>query len=141
MGDKEENHLLREAIRKIIKVFNVKAIILFGSRARGDWGPWSDYDLLIIGDFRERYLDRLKRILDVIGDIPIPIEPHPYTMEEALNMLRRGNPTIADALEEGVILYSTKDLELLMEVYRELKRRGMRRTETTIIVPSSDDSS
>ena len=141
MGDKEENHLLREAVRKIIKVFDVKAIILFGSRARGDWGPWSDYDLLIIGDFRERYLDRLKRILDVIGDIPIPIEPHPYTMEEALNMLRRGNPTIADALEEGVILYSTKDLELLMEVYRELKRRGMRRTETTIIVPSSDDSS
>ncbi len=141
MGDKEENHLLREAVKRIIKVFNVKAIILFGSRARGDWGPWSDYDLLIIGDFRERYLDRLKRILDVIGDIPIPIEPHPYTMEEALNMLRRGNPTIADALEEGVILYSTKDLELLMEVYRELKRRGMRRTETTIIVPSSDDSS
>ena len=141
MGDKEENHLLREAVKRIIKVFNVKAIILFGSRARGDWGPWSDYDLLIIGDFRERYLDRLKRILDVIGDIPIPIEPHPYTMEEALSMLRRGSPTIVDALEEGVILYSTKDLELLMEVYRELKRRGMRRTETTIIVPSSDDSS
>ncbi|MET1159565.1 MAG: nucleotidyltransferase domain-containing protein [Thermoprotei archaeon] len=116
--------------------FRVRAVILFGSRARGDWGPWSDYDLLIIGDFKEKYLDRIKNILDTLKDTPLPIEPHPYTLSEAVNMLRRGNPLIIDALEEGVVLYDRGNtVRVLKEILEELKKRGLRRTNTSIIVP------
>jgi len=130
-----EDKLLEEAVRRIVVELNAKLVILFGSRARGDWKPWSDYDLLVIADFRERYLDRISRILEVIKDIPLPIEPHPYTLEEAMEMLRRGNPIIVDALEEGRVLHSSGGLERLLELYEDLKRRGLRRTETTIVVP------
>ncbi len=130
-----ENELLTHAVKRLIEELDVKAIILFGSRARKDWVPWSDYDLLIIANFKERYLDRIKKILDILEDIPLAIEPHPYTLDEAVSMLRKGNPIIIDALEEGKTLYSTRELEKLIKEYRELKKKGLKRTNTTIIIP------
>ena len=134
----KENNLLREAVERLIKKLHVKVVILYGSRARGDWGPWSDYDLLIIGDFRERYLDRINKILETIADIPLPIEPHPYTLNEALKMLRHGNPLIIDALEEGKILYSSRrgELGVLRKKLKDLKDRGLRRSKFSIVLPS-----
>ncbi len=110
----------------------------FGSRARGDWLPWSDYDLLIIAVFSEPYLERLKKILDLLADVPLPVEPHPYRIDEAVKMLKRGNPLIIDALEEGVVLYSDNTLAMLRSVLNELKRKGLKRSETTIVLPEGD---
>lgn len=131
----DSDKYLGEAVKLITGAFNVHVIILFGSRARGSYLPWSDYDLLVIGDFDEPYLDRIGSLLYLLEGLPIPIEPHPYTLDEALNMLRRGNLIIIDALEWGKMLYKDDSLEELLEVYNELKRRGLRRTETTIILP------
>ncbi len=39
------------------------------------------------------------------------------------------------AREEGVVLYATPECEELVETYRVLKRRGLRRTETSIVLP------
>ncbi len=126
---------LRRAVEKLRSLGYIDAVILFGSRARGDWGPWSDYDLLIIGRFREPYLDRIKTLLDTLADIRLPVEPHPYTLEEALSMLRRGNPMIIDALTEGRVLYDAGVLDALQGALRELARKGLRRTRVSIIVP------
>jgi predicted nucleotidyltransferase len=40
--------LLQEIVRRIIDVAHPERIILFGSAARGDMGPDSDIDLLIV---------------------------------------------------------------------------------------------
>ncbi len=133
-----EDRILKYVVKKLISNLNVKAVILFGSRARGDWTLWSDYDLLIIADFSEKYIDRIKKVLEIIGDAPLDIEPHPYTLQEAIEMLKKGNPIIVDALEEGKILYLTEEVSTLINTFKELKKRGLRRTETTIIVPRLD---
>jgi len=127
---------LERIIENLRRELNVKAVILFGSRARGDWKPWSDFDLLIIADFKEKYLDRFGKLMEIVGDIPLPIEFHPYTLDEAVEMLKKCNPLIVNALEEGIVLYSTTEISKLFEVYKELKKRGLKRTETTIIIPS-----
>ncbi|MCY0867685.1 MAG: nucleotidyltransferase domain-containing protein [Desulfurococcus sp.] len=126
---------LQKIVGMLVERFKPKAIILFGSRARGDWVPWSDYDLLIIADFENKYLDRIKIILDLLGDTVLNIEPHPYTLEEAVQMLSKGNPIIVNAIEEGIVLYSTSEYEILLEKYRELREKGLRRTHTTVILP------
>ncbi|MEX0568158.1 MAG: nucleotidyltransferase domain-containing protein [Candidatus Njordarchaeota archaeon] len=128
--------MLSDVVRLLRDNLSLIAVILFGSRARKDWGPWSDYDLLIIADFQEKYLDRIGNILGILKKIKIPIEPHPYTLEEAISMLRNGNPIIIDAIEEGKILYASQKLEKLYEEYHKLKRRGLTRTHTTIIIPT-----
>ena len=124
---------LREYVERVSQKVRLHAAILFGSRARGDHGPWSDYDLLLIGDFKEPYLDRLKTLLDLTQEIRIPIELHPYTLEEALKMLERGNPSIVDAVEEGKPILVREGWEKILERYRSMKRRGkLKRTRTSI---------
>jgi len=124
---------LREYVERVSRRVRLHAAILFGSRARGDHGPWSDYDLLLIRDFKEPYLDRLKTLLDLTEGIRIPIEPHPYTLEEALKMLERGNPPIVDAVEEGEPILVGEGWEEVLEKYRSLKRQGkLKRTRTSI---------
>lgn len=39
---------LAEVVRRLIKAYEPERIYLFGPRARGEWGPDSDYDLLIL---------------------------------------------------------------------------------------------
>ena len=124
---------LREYVERVSRRVRLHAAILFGSRARGDHGPWSDYDLLLIGDFKEPYLDRLKTLLDLTRGIGIPIELHPYTLEEALKMLERGNPSIVDVVEEGKPILVGEGWEKILERYRSMKRRGkLKRTRTSI---------
>ncbi|MEM1747987.1 MAG: nucleotidyltransferase domain-containing protein [Sulfolobales archaeon] len=126
---------LSEVVKRILSSFKVYAVILFGSRARGDYKPWSDYDILIIADFRERYLDRIGNILELAGNININIEPHPYTLNEAIEMLKKGNPIIIDALSEGIILYSREEFNELLKLYEELLRKGLKKSETSVIIP------
>ncbi len=40
--------LLDEIVRRVVEVAEPDSIILFGSAARGEWGPDSDIDLLVI---------------------------------------------------------------------------------------------
>ena len=138
LGKSSEYKELSRVVERLVEKFKVHAIILFGSRARGDYKPWSDYDILVIADFEERYLDRIKVILDLLSDVGIPVEPHPYTLAEAKEMLRKGNPTIVDALLEGVVLYETEEFKELKTIKEDLVRRGLRRTKTSIIMPPHD---
>ncbi len=40
--------VLTEIVRRLVDAFRPERIYLFGSRARGDYGPDSDYDLMIL---------------------------------------------------------------------------------------------
>ena len=55
---KLDDDLLQEIIRRVVEVADPDRIILFGSAARGDMGPHSDVDLLVIksGEFGQRDL-------------------------------------------------------------------------------------
>ena len=110
---KNDFKILNKVVEILKMRYHLIAVILFGSRARGDYTPCSDYDILIIADFQSPYLERLKEVLDILKDVKIPIEPHPYTLEEAIRMLKNGNPTIYDALDEGIILYETEEFMVL----------------------------
>ena len=54
MNDKELNEAtLQEIIRRVVEIAQPERIILFGSAVRGEMGPNSDVDLLVIksGEF------------------------------------------------------------------------------------------
>ncbi|MCF8885415.1 MAG: nucleotidyltransferase domain-containing protein [Aigarchaeota archaeon] len=128
-----EYDIVKKYVEKVSRHVKLHVAILFGSRARGDHGPWSDYDILLIGDFTEDYMERLKKLMELANDIKIPIEPHPYRLEEAITMLEKGNPTIVDAVEEGVVVEAGEEYEKLLSKYREMKNSGkLQRTKTTI---------
>jgi uncharacterized protein len=62
--------LLDEIVRKIVEVSKPKRLILFGSAARGEMGPGSDLDLLVIvpdGAHRRRTAQTIYRKLAGLG--------------------------------------------------------------------------
>ena len=75
-------------IKKICQTFSVKRIYLFGSFAKGEIHEGSDIDLLIIGDFKENFFERIGKILDLTD---LPVEPLVYTEEEFKKLLEEEN--------------------------------------------------
>ena len=44
----ERDPVLREIVQRLIRAYQPERIYLFGSKARGDAGPHSDYDLFVV---------------------------------------------------------------------------------------------
>jgi predicted nucleotidyltransferase len=129
--ENELKHVLR-SLEGLKRRYTVHWFVLFGSRARGDYKPWSDYDILVIADFNEEYLERIRKIYEIVDP---RVEVHPYRLDEALKMLDRGVPSIVDALEDGVVIFEDQSINALREKFKELKRAGLlKRTKNSIIM-------
>lgn len=90
----------------VIKEINPKKIILFGSFARGDINEGSDVDLIVIADWKESFLERIKILLE-LNKFKIPLEPLGYTEEEFEKLIKEGNSFILRVLNEGKIIYQS----------------------------------
>jgi predicted nucleotidyltransferase len=44
----EHDAALREIVERLVRAYQPESVYLFGSKARGDYGPDSDYDLLVV---------------------------------------------------------------------------------------------
>lgn len=93
--------------QRIVEKLNPQAVILFGSFARGDINEGSDVDILVVADFKEPFLDRVRILLDLNDGMGLPVEPIGYTPEEFQRMNMEGNCFIQEVLRTGKVLYGT----------------------------------
>lgn len=102
-----ENPDLKAIVRKLVEHLEPAYIYLFGSKARGDDGPDSDYDLLVIVPESDEpgYL-RAKRAQEILWGIWTAADVIVLTVEEFES--RKASPCDlpAVALEEGKLLYA-----------------------------------
>jgi predicted nucleotidyltransferase len=66
--------LLNRLVKRIVDEFHPEKIILFGSHARGEAGPDSDVDLLIVMPVEGSKLDKLLEIRRAVRDLPVPLD-------------------------------------------------------------------
>ncbi len=59
---------------RIVERFDVSLIVLYGSVSRGDDGPDSDIDLLVVMPFAGRRHDISVRVLNELRDLPVPVD-------------------------------------------------------------------
>ena len=98
---KEIDNKLMEFAKKVRVKYKVSKIIVFGSYARADLNEGSDIDLVIVGNFKDKFH---KRIPDVLGLTDLPIEPLCYTEEEFRAMILNKNDFISEVLREGMAI-------------------------------------
>lgn len=91
-------------INEVVKRLNPRLIVLFGSFATGDINEGSDIDILVVAEFKEDFLDRIRTLMD-INTFKIPIEPVGYTPKEFDEMKNRKNAFIMNVLEKGKVMY------------------------------------
>ncbi|OGW15981.1 MAG: nucleotidyltransferase [Nitrospirae bacterium GWA2_42_11] len=97
---------LIEIIRRIVEVANPDKIILFGSAARGQMGPNSDLDLLVVksGDFhRGRLIEEIYMNLFGVGQAVDIIVVTPEDIERYKDSFA---VVIYPALKEGKVVYA-----------------------------------
>ena len=111
--NRKSNKIVKKFINLIVKKFNLKKIIIFGSFARGDYHKGSDLDLIIVGEFKERFIDRIGKIIE-LNKSDLEIDVMVYTEEEFQKMIKERRPFIEQALEEGIVVYEKRDTKCIM---------------------------
>ena len=96
---------IQSITKQLIEKYAPEKIILFGSAARGDKGPDSDADFLIIKKQTPYYGS--ERIMEVSSLIErnIPVDFLIYRPEEFEKRLEMGDPFLKAILKEGRVLY------------------------------------
>jgi predicted nucleotidyltransferase len=93
-------------VKRIAARFQPEQVILFGSHARGDAGPDSDVDLLVVMDFEGAARDKQLEIRQALHDILVPLDVI-VTTPEAFAWRKDVVGTIEwPAAREGKVLYA-----------------------------------
>jgi predicted nucleotidyltransferase len=61
-------------VKRIVRKFHPEKIILFGSHARGEAGPDSDVDLLVVMSIDGSKLDKMVELRSTSDDIAVPVD-------------------------------------------------------------------
>jgi len=98
--------LLDEIIRRIVEVAQPDRIILFGSAARGEMGPNSDFDLLVVKAGVASRRELAQQIYLNLFGVPAPVDVIVVTPEDLERFRDRIGSIIGPALREGKELYA-----------------------------------
>jgi predicted nucleotidyltransferase len=94
--------------RRIGREFDAERVILFGSYAHEAVTEDSDVDLLVIGPFEGRSVDRSVQIRMKLRP-GFPVDLLVRTPEKVRERIQMGDEFMRGILEEGKVLYETAD--------------------------------
>ena len=97
--------VLDEIVRRIVEAVDPDRIILFGSRARGDADPDSDYDILIIAPSSLPPGQRTVPVYRALVGLRVPKDVVWWTAEEAAAWRNVKAHFITRVLHEGKVLH------------------------------------
>ncbi|MEM3693860.1 MAG: nucleotidyltransferase domain-containing protein [Candidatus Bathyarchaeia archaeon] len=109
-GSTELKMNAKSGLEKYVKLLldsslKVRTIVIMGSRARGDWKPHSDTDILVIAENFPQDHSGLLVALNPPEVWGLSLEPRAYTPKDFLDALWALELTALDAIQEGIVLY------------------------------------
>ena len=90
---------INKFIEEIRKHYNITAIILFGSYAKGTENENSDIDIAVISDDFEDIYDSMANLMGMTWDIDARIEPHPIKKKDFEDV---SNYFIKEVIDTGI---------------------------------------
>ncbi|MCH1771075.1 MULTISPECIES: nucleotidyltransferase domain-containing protein [Metallosphaera] len=106
-----------------------RLIMLFGSRARGDFTESSDYDMLYVDDDIPKDPKRVDNqlYLKIVNMFPGDVDALFMNTEVFMKKLYSSDPFILQIIEEGrIIEKDDKFWEKVIEVYREKRKEWVK---------------
>jgi len=106
--DAQLGSLVADIVQRIVRTAQPQKIILFGSRARGNARPDSDFDLLVIKDSDEPGYRRDASLYLALAGLNTPVDVMVYTPEEVREWSTVPQAFITTAVREGKVVYERK---------------------------------
>lgn len=100
--------LVGDIVRRIVDTAQPEKVILFGSRARGDARPDSDFDVLVIKQSNEPRHRRSVPLYVALADLPVEVEVMVYTPEEVEEWSEVPQAFVTTAVREGTTIYERR---------------------------------
>lgn len=104
--DDRDEDALAEVIRRIVRVAAPERIILFGSTARGEAGPHSDLDLLVIKSGQYHNGRLTEEIYRSLYGVEIAVDVIVVTPEDVERYRNSLGLVIRPAMQEGRLVYA-----------------------------------
>lgn len=136
LKNKELIHYLKQFIKKMEEFYTLKCVILFGSQATGDFTPYSDIDLIIVGEFKEKFIERGKYFYEK-HDYKVGLDAFCYNPQEFNKMFNKGIVSILDAIDEGICILGFNFFNDYKEKLIKLKKIGLKKEPPVWILPES----
>ena len=103
-----ENPVVTEIVRRLVDLYHPERIYLFGSAARGNAGPDSDYDfMVVVPDDTSREVCETKEVYTALWGIPFPIDVLVWTRSYFDSQLHLKASFPSTIVREGKLLYAT----------------------------------
>jgi len=104
-----DNKTIKEQIMKSLDEMGIsfESIILFGSRARGDYNEDSDYDILIVTEETFPFKEKIRiseAVRDQVVKLHIPSDIIIRSHEEVDYFRDKINSVVGEAVQEGIVL-------------------------------------
>ena len=96
---------VQRAVEILAREMSPRKIVLFGSAARGGWGPDSDIDLLVVMDRFDSRVDEMNRASRLLAPLRVPVDVLVYSEGEVLEWGHVVNHIINEVLLEGRVVY------------------------------------
>ncbi len=97
--------VVEEAVEILAREMKPKKIILFGSTARGEAGPHSDIDLMVILDHFDSQFDEMVRASKLVGPLKANLEVLVFSAQDVEKWGDVVNHVINEALLDGRVVY------------------------------------
>ena len=107
-GGKVKQRILREVVRRVVAAADPDKIILFGSAARGEMGPDSDLDLLVIKSGKFNHWRLLTNIYRGLGGDHAAVDVVLATTDDIQRYGDSPCLVLYPALREGKVVYASK---------------------------------
>lgn len=98
----------RDIVRRIVDTAHPEKVILFGSQARGDAGPNSDFDVLVIQQSDEPRYRRSIPLYVALADLHVEVEVMVYTPAEIEEWREVPQAFVTTAVREGTTIYERR---------------------------------
>jgi predicted nucleotidyltransferase len=104
----KKDPILAEIVQRLVKAYQPERIYLFGSKARGDADPDSDYDLmLVMADPPSPSLERSRRISEALREVGTAADVLIWSREEFDKRLHLRASFPATIVREGKLLHES----------------------------------
>jgi predicted nucleotidyltransferase len=100
-----KRRVLAEVVRRVVEAARPDKIILFGSAARGEMGPNSDLDLLVIKAGKYNRGRLLTEIYGHLADVDAAVDVIVATPEEVERYRNSHCMVICPAMKEGKVVH------------------------------------